>query len=96
MVSGESAGGHLALSTAFIPDSAGLDRPCASLVPVPSRQRWYGVTDVADVIDGPNRAVLAMQWLGSLPDRDEIARRVSPLTLLKNQLASYQRRNRLP
>lgn len=89
VVSGESAGGHLALSTAFIPESAGLDRQCASTVPVPRPAavvNWYGVTDVADVIDGPNRAVLAMQWLGALPNRDEIARRVSALTYVRSGL----------
>jgi acetyl esterase/lipase len=86
VVSGESAGGHLALSTAFIPESAGLDRQCAGPVPVPRPAavvNWYGVTDVADVVDGPNRAGLAMQWLGSLPNREEIARRVSPLTYVR-------------
>jgi len=89
VVSGESAGGHLALSTAFIPESAGLDRQCASTIPVPRPAavvNWYGVTDVADVIDGPNRAVLAMQWLGSLPNREEIARRLSPLTYVRSGL----------
>ena len=83
VVMGESAGGHLALASAMMPESAGLDRQCASGTPVPKPAaviNWFGVTDVNDVIDGPNRANAAMTWFGSLPNREEVARRVSPLT----------------
>jgi acetyl esterase/lipase len=76
---GESAGGHLALTTGMIPESAGLDRECEGAI-----INWYGVADVADVIDdGPHKANLAVQWFGSLPNRDEIAKRVSPLTYVR-------------
>jgi acetyl esterase/lipase len=86
VVSGESAGGHLSLTSAMIPESAGLDRECAGATAVPrvaAAINWFGITDVADVIDGPHRANLAVQWLGSLPNKDEIARRVSPLTYVR-------------
>jgi len=83
---GESAGGHLALTTGMIPESAGLDRECEG-VPLPKVAaiiNWYGVADVADVIDdGPHKANLAVQWFGSLPNRDELARRLSPLTYIR-------------
>jgi acetyl esterase/lipase len=83
---GESAGGHLALTSAMIPDSAGLDRVCAANAPLPKVAavfNFYGITDVADVIDGPHKATLAITWLGSQPDRDAIAKRVSPLTYVR-------------
>ena len=87
VVTGESAGGHLTLTSAMIPESAGLDRQCATVgtaVPkVAAAINWFGITDVADVIDGPHRANLAVTWLGSLPNKDEIARRVSPLTYVR-------------
>ena len=87
VVTGESAGGHLTLTSAMIPESAGLDRQCANTgtaVPkVAAAINWFGITDVADVIDGPHRANLAVTWLGGLPNRDEIARRVSPLTYVR-------------
>ena len=86
---GESAGGHLALTSAMIPESAGLDRQCASATLVPTVAaaiNWFGVTDVNDVIDGPNRANAAMTWLGSLPNRTEIANRVSPLNYVRKGL----------
>jgi acetyl esterase/lipase len=111
VVTGESAGGHLTLTSAMIPESAGLDRQCAGTTPVPkvaAAINWFGITDVADVIDGPNQANLAVTWLGSLPNKDEIARRVSPLTYVrpglppiltihgdKDQLVPYNHATRL-
>jgi acetyl esterase/lipase len=89
VVTGESAGGHLTLTSAMIPESAGLDRQCAGNVPVPrvaAAINWFGITDVADVIDGPHKANLAVTWLGSLPDKEAIAKRVSPLTYVRKDL----------
>jgi len=86
VVTGESAGGHLALTTGILPESAGLDRECAGPTPVPKVAaiiNWFGITDVADVVDGPHRANAAMQWMGGLPNREEVARRVSPLTYIR-------------
>jgi acetyl esterase/lipase len=85
VLSGESAGGHLALTTGMIPETAGLDRQCPG-VPLPKVAAivdWYGITDVVDLLDGPNRKTYAVQWLASLPNREEIARRVSPLTYVR-------------
>jgi acetyl esterase/lipase len=85
VVSGDSAGGHLALTTGMIPESAGLDRECPG-VPLPKVAaivNWYGITDVVDLLDGPNRKGYAVTWLGSMLNREEIARRVSPLTYVR-------------
>jgi acetyl esterase/lipase len=88
VVTGESAGGHLALTTGMIPESAGLDRECpgAALPKVAAIINWYGITDVADLLDGPNRKSYAVQWLSSMPDREQIARRVSPLSYVRTGL----------
>jgi acetyl esterase/lipase len=89
VVSGDSAGGHLALTTGMIPDSAGLDRECASTTPLPKVAaivNWYGITDVADILDGPNMKLYAVTWMGSMPNRTEIAKRVSPLTYVRADL----------
>jgi acetyl esterase/lipase len=85
VVTGESAGGHLALTTGMIPESAGLDRQCpgAPLPKVAAIIDWYGIADVVDLLEGPNRKNYAVQWLGSLPNREEVARRVSPLTYVR-------------
>ena len=85
VTSGGSAGGHLALTTGMIPESAGLERQCPG-VPLPKVAgivNWYGITDVNDLLDGANRKTYAVQWLGSMPNREETARRVSPLTYVR-------------
>jgi acetyl esterase/lipase len=85
VVTGDSAGGHLALTTGMIPESAGLDRECPG-VPLPKLAAivdWYGITDVNDLLDGPNRKTYAVAWLSSMPDRQQIAKRVSPLEYVR-------------
>jgi acetyl esterase/lipase len=44
---------------------------------------WFGITDVADMLQGPNKHGYAVSWLGSLPNRDDLAKRVSPLTYVR-------------
>jgi acetyl esterase/lipase len=88
VVSGDSAGGHLALTTGMIPPEAGLDRQCPASTPgslpkVAAIVNWYGITDVVDLLDGPNRKTYAVAWLSSMPNREEVARRVSPLTWVR-------------
>jgi acetyl esterase/lipase len=81
VVSGDSAGGHLALTTGMIPESAGLDRECpgVEMPKIAAIVDWYGITDVNDLLDPPNLRNFAVQWLGSAPNRSEIAKRLSPL-----------------
>jgi SAM-dependent MidA family methyltransferase/acetyl esterase/lipase len=88
VVTGESAGGHLALSLGILPESEGFDRECAAAGPMPKVAaviNWFGITDVPDVIDGPHRAAAAVRWFGSMPNptRMELAKRVSPLTYVR-------------
>jgi acetyl esterase/lipase len=87
VVSGESAGGHLSLSLGIIPDSAGLAADCPGPTPkVAAVVNWFGITDVADVIDGPNRQAAAARWFGEMPNRMDVAKRVSPLTYVRTGL----------
>ena len=85
VVTGSSAGGHLSLTTGMLPSSAGLDRQCRSggELTVAAIVNWYGITDVVDLLDGPNKKYYAVQWLGAQTDRESIARRVSPLTYVR-------------
>lgn len=94
VLSGHSAGGHLALITAMLPTAAGLDHQCLETFGPPTEAsrvdprvaavvNWYGITDVAAVLSGPGEQGYANAWLGSLVDRVEIARRVSPLTYVR-------------
>jgi acetyl esterase/lipase len=85
VVSGSSAGGHLALTTGMIPASAGLDRQCPGTeeLKVAMIVDWFGITDVADLLEGANMKTYAVQWLGSLTNRVEVAKRASPLTYVR-------------
>ncbi len=102
VIAGLSAGGHLALTTGMIPHAArgassipeDLVAFAQQLVPeAAARQRpaaiinWCGVTDVADVADGPNRQDYVVDWVGPGPDRLTVARRVSPVTYVTAGLA---------
>lgn len=44
---------------------------------------WFGIADVPDVIDGANSQPAAVRWFGDLPNKMEIARKVSPLTYVR-------------
>ena len=85
VVSGGSAGGHLALTTGMLPASAGLDRQCPGPdnLKVAAIVNWYGIADVNELLDGVNMKPYAVTWLGSAPDREQIATRVSPLTYVR-------------
>ncbi len=87
-VMGYSAGGHLALTTGMLPASTDLDRSCpgSEALKVAAIVNWYGITDVVDLLDGPNTRAYAVQWLGSRPDRNDLARRLSPLTHVRRDL----------
>jgi acetyl esterase/lipase len=91
VVSGASAGGHLALTTGMIPSSAGFDRACPSLgePKVAAIVDFFGITDIADLLDGPNKKPFpenwpyTVQWLGNQPNRADIATASSPLTYVR-------------
>jgi acetyl esterase/lipase len=85
MVTGFSAGGHLSLTTGMVPSSSGLDRQCnvVDSLHVAAIVNWYGITDVGDLLEGPNQKNYAVLWMGSQIDRYDIAKRVSPLTYVR-------------
>ncbi len=85
VVAGGSAGGHLALTTGMLPASAGLDRQCPGPdnLKVAAIVNWYGISDVNELLDGANMRAYAVTWLGSAPDREQIAKRISPLTYVR-------------
>jgi acetyl esterase/lipase len=95
VLSGHSAGGHLALMTGLLTTSAGMDRSCidraeggrgepsSADIPVAAIINWFGITDVADLLSGPNAKTYAVRWLGSVDNRDALASRLSPLTYVR-------------
>ena len=96
VVSGESAGGHLALAVGMTPESAGFTQRCAgggfagletAAPEVAAIINWYGITDVENMLAGKADArSYAAQWVGAQNNAVEIARSVSPLTYVRDGL----------
>jgi acetyl esterase/lipase len=93
VLTGHSAGGHLSLITGMLPDGTPLDNNCYAdekygdvKMKVAAIINWYGITDVNDVIQGPNLKNYAAMWMGSMPNASEVAKKVSPLTYVRTDL----------
>ena len=83
IVSGDSAGGHLALMVGLTPGQAKL----GAVAKVAAVVNFYGITDVGDVLEGANMRAYAVGWIpDSMTDRREMARRVSPQTWVRKKL----------
>ena len=88
VVSGNSAGGHLALTSGMLPSDTDLALQCPDTESpsVAAIVNWYGITDVVDLLDGANEKAYAVRWMGSQPNRREIADRVSPMKYVRADL----------
>lgn len=82
IVTGESAGGHLALMVAMAPASAGF----GPTIKISGVINFYGISDLPDQLDGPNKQPYAAAWIPDQPDRMELARRLSPITYVRKGL----------
>jgi acetyl esterase/lipase len=95
VLTGGSAGGHLALITGMLPSESVFNRQCPTAdntrwkdgteprVRVAAIVNWFGITDVAELLDGPNAKHYAIEWFGSMSDRKELAQQLSPLTYVR-------------
>jgi acetyl esterase/lipase len=82
VVTGGSAGGHLSLMVGMTPKSAKLGPPAKIAAVV----NFYGITDVADQLSGPNMREYAVTWVPEQSGRLELAARVSPMTYVRKGL----------
>ena len=105
VVTGNSAGGHLALTTGMLQESDGLDAQCpgdrmrtwnigprnTDTLRVAAIINWYGITDVVDLLDnGPGTSGnFTEAWLGSSQNRRATAARVTPLNHVRSRPAPY-------
>lgn len=91
VLTGFSAGGHLSLITGMLSAPSPFDRQCPTDDAVRWKEgteppmrvaavvNWFGITDVADLLDGPNAKHYAVEWFGAMDNREELARQVSPV-----------------
>lgn len=94
VLTGTSAGGHLALITGMLPENNFFDRACPTpdslrwrtakelSVKVAAIINWFGITDVANLLEGPDAKHYAIEWFGSMSNRMEIAKDVSPINYI--------------
>ena len=82
VVTGGSAGGHLALMVGMTPKSARLG-PTTKVAAVIN---FYGITDVEDQLSGPNMRKYAVTWVPEQEGRLDLARRVSPMTYVRKDV----------
>jgi len=82
VVTGGSAGGHLALMVGMAPKSARLGKPAKVAAVV----NFYGITDVGDQLEGPNMRKYAVTWVPEQEARLVLARRVSPASYVRKDL----------
>jgi acetyl esterase/lipase/peptidoglycan/xylan/chitin deacetylase (PgdA/CDA1 family) len=95
VLTGTSAGGHLSLIAGMLPAQSVFDRQCPTEGDAKWREaaepkmnvaaiiNWYGITDVADLIDGPNAKHYAIEWFGSMSKREDLARQLSPISYVR-------------
>jgi len=92
VVTGTSAGGHLALTTGMLTQAAGFDDRCptpegngvaADNPKVAAIVNWFGITDVYDVIQGTNVKIYGVRWFAGVDDKAAAARRASPLNYVR-------------
>lgn len=95
VLTGTSAGGHLSLITGMLPANNVFDRQCTiqgndrwnvATVPEPKVAaiiNWFGISDVADLLDGPNAKNYVREWFGSMSNAEQLAKQVSPITYVR-------------
>lgn len=88
VVSGQSAGGHLALMAGMEVNNPAFTANCpGEPMEVSAIVNWFGITDVADLLSGKNKMEFATQWIGEgrLGDRN-LTNLVSPLYNVRKDL----------
>ncbi|MEQ1516958.1 MAG: alpha/beta hydrolase [Usitatibacteraceae bacterium] len=95
VLTGGSAGGHLALITGMLPAGNVFDRACATddnarwvsgiepPMTVAAIVNYFGITDVEDLLSGANAKHYAIEWFGAMPNREALARSLSPMQYVR-------------
>ncbi len=88
VISGGSAGGHLALITGMLPAKSEFDTECGYKgdLKVAAIVNFYGIADVKDILSGENRKGYAVRWLGDQPNKEKIADKVSAINYIRKDL----------
>ena len=92
VVTGESAGGHLALMTGMLRPTDGFDYSCEPEVDagrggppdvrVAAIVNFFGRSDLVEFLQTPSPVNFVIRWIGD-PSRLDLAKRMSPLTYVR-------------
>ena len=82
IVTGDSAGGQLALLAGMLPGSTTL----GPVIKIAAVVDFSGIADVADQMEGPHQQPYAVAWIPPQPDRMELAKQMSPITYVRKGL----------
>ncbi|HEY6464562.1 MAG TPA: alpha/beta hydrolase [Candidatus Acidoferrales bacterium] len=82
VITGGSAGGHLALMVGMTPKSARI----GPVTPVAAVIDGYGITDAVELLNGPHHQTWANDWIPNGPSSVELARAMSPMTYVRHDL----------
>jgi acetyl esterase/lipase len=82
IVTGSSAGGHLAMMVGMAPESSGL----GPTIKIAAIINFYGISDLPDQLQGPHLQSYAVTWIPEQPDRMELAKKLSPVTYVRKGL----------
>ena len=82
IVTGDSAGGHLAMMVGMAPESAGL----GPSIKIAAIVNFYGISDVPDQLQGPHLQTYAVTWVPEQQDRMDLAKKLSPITYVRKGL----------
>lgn len=95
VLTGTSAGGHLSLLTGMLPANTVFDRQCtveggarwnSAAVPevkVAAIVNWFGIGDVAELLEGTNARNYAREWFGSMTNAEQLAKQLSPVNYVR-------------
>lgn len=88
VVSGQSAGGHLALMTGMAAKETAFDTNCKGVeTKVAAIVNWFGITDVGDLLQGKNKTEFASNWIGKERlENYDLIKLVSPLSYVRADL----------
>jgi dipeptidyl aminopeptidase/acylaminoacyl peptidase len=83
------------LITGMLPANNVFDRQCTvdgggrwntATVPelkVAAIVNWFGIGDVADIVEGPNAKNYAREWFGSMSNPEQLAKQLSPVNYVR-------------
>jgi len=89
VISGESAGGHLALMTGFLPNDKEIaipNKPIPRTLKVAAVINWFGISDIERLLNFWNSKSFTAKLVGDTTKKEEIFKSCSPLSYVNSSV----------